>query len=247
VTGPVSAASYTPIDGHVDTHRVVAACVARLEEAGAQIKTGAPVVGFRSEPAGIGANRINRVNTAAGDIPCDIVILAGGADTTALAALAGIRAPVRYSFGATVVTSPLEPVFRQVAVIHSPREADLLLNMRQLSDGRMMVHGGRRGGSQDGSLGETPQEVEALMAAAARYLPALAGARVDEVRKGRRPLPADGLPILGFPATVLNLYLAAMHSGVTLAPLVGEWVAVEILDGARIDLLSPYRPERFGQ
>jgi hypothetical protein len=36
-----------------------------------------------------------------------------------------------------------------------------------------------------------------------------------------------------------------MHSGVTLAALVGEFAAPEIVDGARIDLLEPYRVERF--
>ncbi|MGH6919428.1 MAG: NAD(P)/FAD-dependent oxidoreductase, partial [Geminicoccaceae bacterium] len=39
--------------------------------------------------------------------------------------------------------------------------------------------------------------------------------------------------------------LATMHSGVTLAPAVGRFAAMEILDGARVDLLAPYRPERF--
>jgi len=44
---------------------------------------------------------------------------------------------------------------------------------------------------------------------------------------------------------VPNLYLALMHSGVTLAPLVGELAAMEIVDSARVQLLDAYRPERF--
>jgi len=44
---------------------------------------------------------------------------------------------------------------------------------------------------------------------------------------------------------VPNLYVAAMHSGVTLSALVGEFAATEILDGADIEILAPYRPHRF--
>jgi hypothetical protein len=38
---------------------------------------------------------------------------------------------------------------------------------------------------------------------------------------------------------------AATHSGVTLAPLIGELAAFEILDGIQIISLEPYRPQRF--
>jgi hypothetical protein len=41
----------------------------------------------------------------------------------------------------------------------------------------------------------------------------------------------------------LTAALAVSHS--TLAPLVGQFAATEILDGARIELLQPYRPARF--
>jgi len=37
-----------------------------------------------------------------------------------------------------------------------------------------------------------------------------------------------------------------MHSGVTLAPVIGQLVANEILSGQMDPRLSPYRPMRFG-
>ena len=40
-------------------------------------------------------------------------------------------------------------------------------------------------------------------------------------------------------------YVAAMHSGITLSPFIGQVAAMEILDGAHVDLLKPYRPSRF--
>ena len=62
---------------------------------------------------------------------------------------------------------------------------------------------------------------------------------------GHRVLPQDDHPIIGFAERCSNLYIAAMHSGITLSPLVGQVAAAEILDGIVVDLLAPYRPARF--
>jgi glycine/D-amino acid oxidase-like deaminating enzyme len=59
-------------------------------------------------------------------------------------------------------------------------------------------------------------------------------------------MPQDEYPIVGFAESCPNLYVAATHSGVTLAPLIGRLAAVEILDGERAEMLEPYRPSRFG-
>ena len=59
-------------------------------------------------------------------------------------------------------------------------------------------------------------------------------------------MPSDGLPVIGFADAAPNVYIAVMHSGVTLAPLVGEWAAIEIADGVRIGALEEYRVERLG-
>jgi glycine/D-amino acid oxidase-like deaminating enzyme len=36
-----------------------------------------------------------------------------------------------------------------------------------------------------------------------------------------------------------------MHSGVTLAPIIGHLAAMEILDGVRVDALADFRLERL--
>ena len=58
-------------------------------------------------------------------------------------------------------------------------------------------------------------------------------------------MPRDGFPVIGFSGSAPNVYIALMHSGVTLAPLTAELAAMEIVDGARVDALAPYRPDRF--
>lgn len=58
-------------------------------------------------------------------------------------------------------------------------------------------------------------------------------------------MPLDEMPVIGFAKAVPNLYITLMHSGVTLAPLVGQLVSMEIADNARVDCLEAYRPQRF--
>jgi glycine/D-amino acid oxidase-like deaminating enzyme len=65
------------------------------------------------------------------------------------------------------------------------------------------------------------------------------------VTLGYRVLPKDDYPIVGFVDSWPNLYLAAMHSGITLSPFIGQVAAAEILDGISVDLLRDYRPSRF--
>jgi glycine/D-amino acid oxidase-like deaminating enzyme len=48
------------------------------------------------------------------------------------------------------------------------------------------------------------------------------------------------------PAGPEGLFLAVMHSGVTLAAITGEALADRIMDGDRhADLVAPYDPMRF--
>jgi glycine/D-amino acid oxidase-like deaminating enzyme len=58
-------------------------------------------------------------------------------------------------------------------------------------------------------------------------------------------MPTDGFPIVGAVPGVADVYVAVTHSGVTLAPVLGEHVRRELLDEQGIDELEPYRPDRF--
>jgi glycine/D-amino acid oxidase-like deaminating enzyme len=64
-------------------------------------------------------------------------------------------------------------------------------------------------------------------------------------RIGVRHIPGDGLPAVGPAPGIEGLYLAVMHSGVTLAPIVGRLAAEEILGKGGSTLLDGFRPARF--
>ena len=243
-TGDVTAASYTDIEFHVDTPMFVRACLEKATERGAEVLAMTEVVGLRLGQAG-NQTTVEAVQTDKGELPCDAVVLAGGADTAELAAHADLEVPFGHTFGATVITEPVEPAFRNVAVIFTPRDRQPMMNIRQLKDGSVMVHGGSHGADRDESIGRTDEDAESLLSSAGEYLPGLRASQIREVRRGRRPMPQDGRPILGFARSVPNLYFAAMHSGVSLGALVGEFATTEIVDGARIEILEPFRVERF--
>jgi glycine/D-amino acid oxidase-like deaminating enzyme len=68
---------------------------------------------------------------------------------------------------------------------------------------------------------------------------------MEFVTVGYRPTPKDGFPIIGNGGHK-GLYVVVMHSGVTLAPLVGLLASNEILTGIDDANLAPFRLSRFG-
>jgi glycine/D-amino acid oxidase-like deaminating enzyme len=85
---------------------------------------------------------------------------------------------------------------------------------------------------------------ERLLAAAARFLPALDGVAAERITVGHRVMPADGLPLIGRTAAMPALYVVATHSGISLAPILGRFAAAELLDEVEVDALAPFRLAR---
>ena len=188
--------------------------------------------------------KIEAVKTPSGEISCDAVVLANGTATTALAATAGVHIPQQNSPGVVIRTDPQPPILQNVSALHLPPidEDRHEIHLRQSADGTFAIG---QGSQESVDRDDSQAHADSLLSRAIHYLPALAGARAIPKPVGYRPMPIDGLPVLGFCEAVPNLYVALMHSGVTLAPLVGELATLEIVDGARVEMLDPYRPERF--
>ena len=241
-----TAASYTYSDGHVDTAAVMRACLAAACERGAALRAGSAVTGVEIGRSRAGASRAEAVRIGDDVVPCDVVALVGGADMPSLAEMAGIQVPHYHTFGATLLTQPLPPLFKTIALLHSPRERQPLINVRQLPNGAVMIQSGAPDNTQEGDRGATDAEAAQIAVDAGTVLPMLRDIEIAEVRRGRRPIPQDGRSIVGFAPEVANVYVATTHSGVTLTPLIGAFAAIEIVHGARVEVLAPFRPERFG-
>jgi glycine/D-amino acid oxidase-like deaminating enzyme len=228
--GPIASASFSEQEGTLDPVQAVSVLLSAAKQAGAMVHYPCEVTGIE-----LFGGRVRGVETACGRFESDALVLAAGVDTPRLAALAGIKVPLKDSPGVFAHTVPRPRLLERVAL--GPGAV-----IKQGPDGRIIT-----GTSFAGTEGTdaTRTRGEQLLREAGRFLPGLKDAGVDNMTLGWRVMPKDEFPIVGFADRCPNLYIAAMHSGVTLAPIVGQLVALEILDGARVDLLSPYRLSRF--
>jgi glycine/D-amino acid oxidase-like deaminating enzyme len=131
------------------------------------------------------------------------------------------------------------------------------IHLHQRDDGRIVLgeeDGPPPGDAHAAHLQGRPNEfpsrevalrhAERMLADARRYLPDLPQAGFESVVIGWRPMPLDGFPVIGSSPARPDVYLAVMHSGVTLAPVVGQLVAHEISEGVPAAGLSGFRPDR---
>jgi glycine/D-amino acid oxidase-like deaminating enzyme len=174
------------------------------------------------------------IETEAGELRADQVVLAAGAGVPPLAASAGIHVPLKTPPGLLVRTKPVPKVLN--GLVMSSR-----LHVRQTSEGRLIA-GSDFGGGDPGSRPEA--EAQALFAALQSFIKGGEALEYESYSLGYRPTPADDYPIIGAVREVENLYIAVMHSGITNAAAVGLLAATEILQDAS-DELAPFRLERF--
>jgi glycine/D-amino acid oxidase-like deaminating enzyme len=181
--------------------------------------------------------KITGVDTSHGLIASDEVVIAAGVGAPEIAATAGINLPVETPPGLIVHSRPTEKLLNGLVLAER-------LHMRQTAEGRIIA-GSDFGGADPGMNAEAT--AHALFAAMKAMLRDSDGLELDFHTVGYRPTPIDGFPIIGRAEGVDGVYVAVMHSGITLAPAVGLFAAREILDGERDRLLAPYRLSRFAQ
>lgn len=177
--------------------------------------------------------RISGVVTSAGLIEADHVVLASGAGAAPLTAAIGITLPIETPPGLIVHSRP-----------HARRLNGLVLatelHMRQTADGRIIA-GSDFGGAAPGE--DQHATAAALFDKVHNSLTDSPSLAMDFFTVGYRPTPKDGFPIIGDACD--GLYVAVMHSGVTLAPLAGLLASNEILKGETEPMLAPFRLSRF--
>jgi glycine/D-amino acid oxidase-like deaminating enzyme len=221
-----------PDEGAADAGALAAAL---LTASGARIVSGIQVLGIAHKDGAVSG-----VETTVGTIAAQRVVVAAGTGSPDILSGLGIKLPMLVRPGVLVTTKPVSVTIGHILV--TPHG-----EVRQLPDGRILVSAVANHQGDDAS--EVTEQAEDIAARVLRWLdPMIAGVTLDwdRVALAYRPMPADGLPVIGA-AGPTGLHIAVMHSGVTLAAIVGEAVAAEVLgQGAEYDtLLAPYRPSRF--
>lgn len=243
--GGAAQVAFSGNDGAVDPVAATNAMLAAAVKLGAVVKAPCELVGTVMK-----AGRLVSVETSLGSIKADRLVLATGADPDALKQFADVHVPQRTTPGIIAVTKPIPPMIN--SIIAAPG-----VHMHQRPDGRVVV--GEQDGAPDteahairleGRPNDYPerwlaeQHADRMFAVAEQFAPAMANAEVEDVFIGWRPLPLDGHPVIGVSPTRPDVYMAVMHSGVTLAPIAGQLAAHEILSGEEAPSLAEYRPGR---
>jgi glycine/D-amino acid oxidase-like deaminating enzyme len=237
--------AFSENDGAVDPVRATLALLQAAKSLGAKLRYPCELTGVS-----LRAGRLMAVDTNRGAIKADRLVLATGAAPDAAKRFADTDLPQRSTPGIIAITAPMPRLVNRV--IATPG-----VHLYQRDDGRIVL------GEQDGPprneahaerLRMRPNDfpvreiallhAQRILAVAKQYLPAIGDAAIEAAYVGWRPLPLDGLPVLGASPARRDVYLAVMHSGVTLAPIAGLLAAQELVESEVIERLRDFRPGR---
>jgi len=219
-------------EGELDPVHAATTLLAAAREAGADVRYGVPVLGFQ-----VANGKVTGVDIPGERLPADHVVLAAGTETGALAALAGAHVPMTSTPGVGFTCKPGPRLVYGLVVSQD-------FEMKQGADGRFVSVANF---AEDEPAPPLAQEraVRRELATIARHVRGAEALEVERTVLGYRPIPPDGFPAVGASSQVAGLYIATMHSGVTMAAIVGRYAVAEVLEGARVAELAPFRPERF--
>jgi len=234
VATPPARALYTPAEAAIDGVALTQALLDRAVGAGANLLIGPTVRALTHE-----GGTVTGVDTDFGRFVADQVILATGAATPALLSPLGINLPVHTKPGLILHTRAVPPCLRPL--ILSPD-----IHVRQGAQGHLIAGEIFSGdGPGQHQITTAPQSLAHDLLLRIGRLLGRDDLRIDRVMLGARPVPGDGFPAIGA-CGPQGLFVAVMHSGVTLGPLVGRLLADEVDGGDLLPLLAAYRPTRFG-
>lgn len=227
---PPELALHAPAEGTIEPLATTRALLAAAQALGATVVANNPVRSLK-----LRGGRVTGVETNAGLLDADEIVIAAGIGATDLLATAGVALPITESPALLVRTQPY--VKRLNGLVMSPA-----MQLRQTPEGRLVAAANfeNSGADADGrdAVAGAFATISGMIISDASLVP-------ESYVVARRPIPKDGFPAVGRAAGISGLYVAVMHSGITLAPAVGRFVADEILAGRRDGLIEPYGLERL--
>ena len=232
----VAGAMYLPNDGHVHPAKLSLAFAKAAAHFGAEIRENTAVHSFIYENG-----QVTGVNTSAGEIHCEQIVIATGAWAAKLMRETGIDLPVYPVKGECFSVKPEKS----------------LINTTIFSDKRCYFVPKRNGEIYIGATvventfenKVTAGGIATLLERALKIVPQLTKTKWERVWSGIRPQTADGIPYIDEHPDINGLFIAAGHfrNGILLSPLTGIVVA-QLLNGSLQDhdrqLLSAFRIDR---
>lgn len=232
----VRAALYASGAARVDGRRLLSALRRAFERRGGRWAQGSAEVVLEG-------GRAVGVRTDASVWPADVVVVAGGAWSGALARHLGLNVPVRPQRGQLV---HLELAEHDTS--SWPSVLDFGTHYLLGFGPHRIVAGATREDAAGYGAVSTAGGVAGVLGQAMWLAPALARAQLLETRVGLRPVCSDGMPLLGATAQMPNLFFGTGHAGYGLevGPYSGALLAELILARTPGIDVTPFAPARFG-
>jgi glycine/D-amino acid oxidase-like deaminating enzyme len=233
---------FYPDEGYVHLGPLIGQLHRAAQARGARILHQARVVEIETV-----GQRVRAIRLASGErFQTDVVILCCGSWTEEVVKLAGDSLPMiaadangSPAVGLMVLTRPqtgrISRVLLADEIMIRPDGAGRLLLRSDVHDQRVNVRSRM-----------PPFPAAALdLVKQARARLASPTLQLESAHVALRALTADGLPAVGWLPRSEGVYVAVTHSGVTLAPLLGELVSGEVNSGEDDEQLRTFRPDRF--
>ena len=238
--------AWFPDEGYLITEPLVSHLAKLAVQRGATLLTGEQ---GRVVALDLAGDRVRAVRTAAGQaIPVETVVCCGGRWAPELAEMSGAACPVPLvpwaTPGATapalvVLAGPVKPP-GPARVIHGPQ-----ICLRPDGDGLVHLEAADAAVDMHTTEADRRRWATVLLSRAQRVVRGLYDADVLDYRVCVRPIPVDGLPVVGWLPGADGMYVAVTHSGVTLGLRLAELICTELVSGVPAAELAPYRPDRF--
>ncbi|UFS58253.1 NAD(P)/FAD-dependent oxidoreductase [Subtercola endophyticus] len=241
VSDTIVGGSWHADEGWVNARTVCYELARRAEFDGAQFVLNSFVTGIRRRGGSWAVRAGDRSFVA------DTIIVAAGAWTQKVAALADAVVPMHASALTMSVSNSSPPIMSRL-VMHASRP----LSLKQVSSGNVMIGGGRRATLLEAAspLGWSTEPVlESIVGGiddCGRVVPAARGLSVIRSWQGLLGSPADEIPVIGeVPGRPGMIVAVAGHTGYTLGPSCG-WAAAQIAMRERTDVdAARFTPSRF--
>ncbi|KAL7457061.1 hypothetical protein ACHAWC_008531 [Mediolabrus comicus] len=275
---------FYPEEGYVEPSNVVKALRGSGRRNGVHFIGGSEVVSLIRNNSGsvVGVEYTTSNASAIHRVEANVVVAASGASFAVASLVGAKRLPLSHQPGALAYINsdsvsnyahPLSRIYvdtiKQTHILRRPNGTLVIGGGKLITGGTTGTNDSTGNEEFDTSMTDTTKDtaigiemISAALSAPPLELTSLANSSRNEngfrVTKANRPISTDGLPVVGF--SERGLYVAVTHSGITLAPLIGELASYEIrasLGAQRkepsstnqemygFQILDAYRPSRF--
>lgn len=228
-------AAYCPDEGKINPMLATPAVLSTAQQNGANLISYTEVIEIEKEQEGYS------VITTKGKIRCKRIVNAAGGWSAKIAAMVGLSIPVQSAAQQMIVTEPVEPLIEYL-VAHAHRH----LTMKQAANGNIIVGGGWFAGYD--TVSKRPvtlrESLQGNLWIAQRVIPSISHLNILRSWSAVGVM-IDGAPIIGSDPGQKGFYHAVGANGYTMAPIIGQMIAEEIISDKPSTVDKSFSIERF--